>query len=260
MSDALFKIEDRLVLKNPSPQTALDIFKGTWISQLPGHYANLEAGKTPLFDDPRVPDSEKFLGPIHNKRVLDLGPLEGGQAYVLEKMGARSIVSVEANSILYLKCLVVKEILGMTRTKFLCGDVVEYLKNTEDRFDMCVASGILYHMSDPVELLYLLSLKIDQLLIWTHYFDEMFTYRNKLPSFKPPLIVHLHDNAYNYHRQEYGVGFETNVYCGGTYNYSNWMSRDGILIALTAFGYKEINIIQDGDSVNGPFVLLTASK
>jgi hypothetical protein len=259
MSDTLFKIEDRLVLKNPSPQTALDIFKETWISQMPEDFSKYEAGKIPLFSDTRVPDSEKFLGPIKGKRVLDLGPLEGGQAYVLEKLGARSVVSVEANSILYLKCLIVKEILGMSKTKFLCGDVLEYLKNTEDQFDMCVASGILYHMADPIELLWLLSQKINQLLIWSHYYDEIDTSRNKISNFGIS-VKYKNNLSYNYHRQEYGVAFTTNVYCGGTQQFSNWMTKEGIMSALKDFGYIDINLLSDGDSVSGPCLLLTASK
>jgi protein-L-isoaspartate O-methyltransferase len=255
-----FKIEDRIVLKDPSPQTALDIFKGTWISKLPGDFSRFEAGTTPLFEDSRIPRSEEFLGPVAGMDVLDLGPLEGGQAYVLQKLGARSVVSVEANSILYLKCLVAKEVLGMDRVKFLCGDVVAYLKNSTTPFDMCVASGILYHMDDPVELLWLLSQRSRKLMIWTHHFDEVDTARNKINSFRPATTHDFQGVSYSYHRQEYGVGFTTNVYCGGTQTHSHWMTRAGIETALRNFGYTNINVLDDADSMNGPFLLLTASK
>jgi len=255
-----FKIEDRLILKNPTPQTALDIFKGSWLSSFPGEYSQYTAGHIPLFDDSRIPESTKFLGPIEGKNFLDLGPLEGGQAYVLEKMGAKSIVSVEANSILYLKCLVAKEILGMQRVRFLCGDVIEFLKTTSEHFDVCIASGILYHMTDPVELLWLLSQKIEKLMIWTHYFSEVEESRNKLSSFKKMTNHEFRGVSYNYYRQEYGVAFETNVYCGGTAMHSNWMSKEGILTALQECGYIQVNVVQDGDSVNGPFMLITAIK
>jgi protein-L-isoaspartate O-methyltransferase len=256
----IFKTDERIVLKDPSPQTALDIFKGTWISRLPGEFSKFAAGTTPLFEDERIPRAEKFLGPVAGMNVLDLGPLEGGQAYVLEKMGARSVVSVEANSILYLKCLVAKEILGMNRVQFLCGDIVKYLKSTSATFDMCVASGILYHMADPAELLWLLSQHTDKILLWTHYFDEAAVERNKLTSFKKVSKHEFRGISYNYHRQEYGTGFKTNVYCGGAVTHSSWMTRDGIETALRTFGYTDINVLDDGDSINGPFLLLTASK
>lgn len=252
----IFNIEDRLVLKRPSVQTALDIFKGTWISKIPGPY---ESGTTPLFDDPRIPDCIPHVGSIKGKTVLDLGPLEGGQAYVLQNMGAKSVISIEANAILYLKCLVAKEALHLDKVSFLCGDVVEYLKGPTAQFDLCVASGILYHMQDPVELLHLLANKTNKLIIWTHYFDAVNIGRNKLPSFKGISIKHHDGIDYNYYRQEYGDGFTTNVYCGGTAQYSNWMTKDAITLALMQFGYI-LNIVQDGDSINGPFMLLTAVK
>ena len=74
-------------------------------------------------------------------------------------------------------------------------------------------------------------------------------------------IKHKFKNAsYNYYRQEYGIGLETSVYCGGTSPHSYWMSRQGILTALRACGYKQIDIIEDADSPNGPYLLLTAMK
>ncbi len=259
MSEFIFKIENRLILQKPTPQTSLDIFKGTWISKFPDELSNYIAGELPLFEDTRIPDSTRSLGPVTGKRVLDLGPLEGGIAYVLEKMGAESIIAVEANAILYLKCLISKELLNMRRVRFLCGDVMQYLQDTTDQFDMCVASGILYHMEDPVELLWLLSKQINQLVIWTHYYDEADVTRNKIYSFKSVVTKKSHNITYNYHQQEYGDGFETNVYCGGTARFSNWVTKWDILTALNKFDYQN-NIIYDGDSVNGPFLLLTASK
>ena len=135
----IFHIADLMVLKNPTPQTAIDIFKGTWLSKFPGKFETYEAGSMPLFDDQRIPQATKYLGSIEGLNVLDLGPLEGGIAYTLEKMGAKSVISVEANPIYFLKCLIFKEILGMTRSRFLCGDAVEYLKNADcPNFDMIV--------------------------------------------------------------------------------------------------------------------------
>ena len=66
--------------------------------------------------------------------------------------------------------------------------------------------------------------------------------------------------SYNYYRQEYGIGFESNTFCGGTASHSNWMSKEGILTALQECGYSQINVLQDGDSINGPYMLITAAK
>jgi hypothetical protein len=255
---AVFDVGNRITLECPSPQTALDIFKGNWISQLPGDFSKFVAGTIPLFDDPRIQAGTKHLGSVEGLNVLDLGPLEGGQPYLLQQMGAKSVVSVEANTILYLKCLVAKEVLGMDRVKFLCGDAVEYLKTATTQFDMCVASGILYHMADPVELLWLLSQRTEKLLIWTHYFDEVDTSRNKIRNFRLSKRD-FRGVSYRYHQQKYGVGFFANTYCGGTARYSSWMTKDGILTALREFGYSDIDVISESDTVSGPCLLLTAA-
>jgi hypothetical protein len=148
----------------------------------------------------------------------------------------------------------------MQRVKFLCGDVIEYLKNTAEHFDICIASGILYHMVDPIELLRLVSEKADKVMIWTHYYDENNAARNKIGSFNGTATKDFRGTSYTYHRQEYGIGFEAKIYCGGTARHSSWMSKEGILSALKACGYLSIDLIDDGDSVNGPFLLIAALK
>ena len=77
------------------------------------------------------------------RTVLELGPLEAGHSYLLERLGAAEIVGIEANTRAYLRCLVVKEILGLGRARFLCGEFVSYLRTSDRRFDLAVASGVL---------------------------------------------------------------------------------------------------------------------
>jgi hypothetical protein len=42
---------------------------------------------------------------------------------------------------------------------FSSGDFVSYLKTAEASFDICLASGVLYHTINPAELIYLISRK-----------------------------------------------------------------------------------------------------
>jgi|KBSMisStandDraft_5_1062788.scaffolds.fasta_scaffold526916_2 hypothetical protein len=257
--EAGFVIQNRLVHEFPSRTTALDIFKGIWISKFPGDLASYEGGPAPLFEDTRIPQSEPHLGTFAGKRVLDLGPLEGGQAYVAERAGAEHVTAVETNALNYLKCLVAKEVLGMKKVSFLCGDVVEFLRHTTDPFDICVCCGILYHMVDPVELIGLVGAKIDKVLIWTHYYDPVDTARNKVTHTVRSTKA-VDGVEYTYHRQEYGAGFSTNVYCGGLENYSSWMSKEDILKCLQQSGFGSATVLGDGDSISGPYVLIAASK
>ena len=92
---------------------------------------------------------------------------------MLDRAGAAQVVAIEANARAFLKCLIVKELVGLPRVEFLCGDSVAYLRDTNRRFDVCVASGILYHMQDPAELIALLADRCrEQLYLWTHYYDR----------------------------------------------------------------------------------------
>ncbi|MBC8104440.1 MAG: class I SAM-dependent methyltransferase, partial [Cytophagales bacterium] len=131
----------------PGDQTALDIFKEEWSSRFPEERADIRSGgESPLFDDPRVAWAIEQIGGISGKTVLELGPLEGGHTYQFDRAGAASIVAVEANTRGYLKCLIAKEVLGMPSAHFLCGDFVEYLRVNQMHYDLCFASGVLYHM------------------------------------------------------------------------------------------------------------------
>src|SRR5512136_1168112 len=156
----------------PSPQAALDIFRGDWASALPPPLESCRAGSMPLFSDPRISWAAEQLGGVEGRRVLELGPLEGGHSYLLERLGASSIVAVEGNARAYLKCLTIKELLGLHKVRFLFGDFVEYLRASPGGFDLGVASGVLYHVENPVELIALLGRACEQLFIWTHYYDR----------------------------------------------------------------------------------------
>ena len=81
----------------------------------------------------------------------------------------------------YLKCLIVKEILGLQRSRFLLGDFVSYLKESKESFDI---SGVLYHTRNPAELIHLCSKKTDKVIIWTHYYDKEVIENNPILSKK----------------------------------------------------------------------------
>ena len=164
-------ILDQYVRAAPSEANAVDIFKGEWWSALPGRLAGIPAGNLPLFDDKRVHWAIEALGGVAGKSVLELGPMEAGHTWMLEQAGAASVVSIEANSRCFMKCLIVKEVVGLTRSRFLHGDFEEYLRATSERFDAVVASGVLYHMRNPVELLRNIARVTDRVFIWSHYYS-----------------------------------------------------------------------------------------
>ena len=177
---------------------------------------------------------------------------------MMERYGAASIVAVEANARAYLKCLVIKELLDLKRTTFLCGDFIKFLSQNPPQFDICVASGVLYHMKNPVELLELISKVSDRVLIWTHYFD---------PNLLEDARFTAHTEAehagfkHTLHKHEYQAALGWSGFCGGSAPYCNWLSREDILQCLRYLGFNDIQIgFDDADHPNGPAFAIAATK
>jgi hypothetical protein len=240
--EAIVEILDQYVSAAPSPQSALDIFKGEWGSKLPPEAGPLEAGQWTVFEDQRVRWGLERLGGVASKEVLELGPHEGGHSYMLQHAKAASVVAVEANTRAYLKCLIVKEVLGLDRVHFLCGDFVEYLRLGPRKFDVCFASGVLYHMTDPIELIGLLSRTADRLYLWTHYFDRQQMTPDLARRFAEGQQAEREGFAHTLYRQQYGDSLTWQGFCGGAKRFSNWMSKDDILGALRHFGYTQLEV------------------
>ena len=168
----------------PSPANAVDVFADGWASNLPEiNGVALKAGSAKLFDDERIRWANEGVGGFHGMKVLELGPLEGGHSYMLQEMGADSILAIEANSRQFLKCLIVKELYRLDKCEFLLGDFVKYMESAPEKFDFCLASGVLYHMEKPIELISLISRITDRTLIWTQYYDHAKVQKN-MPFYK----------------------------------------------------------------------------
>jgi SAM-dependent methyltransferase len=249
------EILDQYVTSAPTHQNALDLFQGEWSSQLPPEEGPLKAGQIPLFEDQRIVWAESQLGGFDGCRILELGPLEGGHTYMLEKMGADSILSIEANARAFLKCLIVKEILNLTRSRFLLGDFLEYLRGTKESFDVCLASGVLYHMRDPVELLHLISRVSNKIILWTHYYDPEVIQRDPRLSekFSKPVRSRYKEFSSAFYKYAYKDALKWAGFCGGSAAFSSWMSREDILCCLKHLGYSDLRIGFDHPNhPNGP--------
>jgi hypothetical protein len=255
-------ILDAYVQVAPSGENAIRIFAGEWSSRLPPPYGET-TGKADLFEDARITWLAEVLRGFNGLRVLELGPLEAAHTTMLERGGADSILAIESNIHAYLKCLIVKELLGLQRSSFLLGDFVSYLRENSDNFDLCVASGILYHMQEPTEVLSLIGQTADLLLLWTHYFNEELIASQ-------PAVAEKFSSAHNcvfgdfqyvQHKYEYGAALQWQGFCGGAKPFSYWLSRDDILTVLRLVGYSEVIVNFDHPNhPNGPAFAVIASK
>ena len=249
----------------PSPQTIVDLFGDSWKSRLPGETSS---GKSDMFADGRPAWlASKLAGGLHFKSVLELGPFEGYQTYLLDRLGAREIVSVEANTVNFLKCLCLKELYGL-KAQFMLGDVIGYMSACARRFDAVFASGVLYHMQDPVRFIELAARLAPSFYIWTHIFDERVLRltngqeRHFVPEHDQQLtiagrVVVLHARSYLIAAYRESI---PRYWEGRQGDLTYWLSKPDLLWLLRQAGLDEIDL-HDESEVNGlPCISLLARR
>ena len=249
----------------PCPQASVDLFAKEWASRLPPSLEGVSAGQVPLFEDERMSWAIEALGGVSGMSVLELGPLEGGHTFMLERAGAESVVAVESNGRAYLKCLVVKELLALERARFLLGDAIGYLRGEGEAFDLCVANGILYHMPNPVALVGAISRRAQRLIMWTHYYDSRVARANRRMRRKMSqshTATASHDGfQHTLHEHRYGLSLRSAGFCGGTQRTSNWLSREDLMRCLDHYGWTDVQTaFERRDHPNGPSLALVARQ
>lgn len=90
---------------------------------------------------------------IGRSSVVDLGCLEGGFSIALALRGAGHVVGIEARQRSVDPCNLVRDLLGLTNVEFRCADLHDELVRWPAGFDAVLATGILYHLSDPARSL-----------------------------------------------------------------------------------------------------------
>jgi SAM-dependent methyltransferase len=240
--------------ETPTPATAFTIFQNEWSSAVPG----FEAGKSTLFEDDRVRWLESQFGSLQGKRVLELGPLEGGHTTMMERAGAE-IVSIEANQRSFLKCLVVKNALHL-KTEFLYGDFCRYLESAPPRsFDLVLASGVLYHMKEPLKLLHEVARVGNAFGVWTHYYDAAII--GATPRFDPHPQFHMLDGkTVEVYQQNYLFAVTAKGFCGGSAPTSYWLTREGMLDYAKSLGFEVRVGAEDVNHPAGPCILFFAKR
>jgi len=241
----------------------IDIFAGEWASKFPAEY-KLNAGINPLFADTRIHWMLGELNGVAGMKVVELGPLEGAHSYLLDRAGAASVLAIESNQRAFLKCLIVKELLGMRSVEFVMGDFRQYFDRTPKPFDLCVASGVLYHMREPVVLLAQIAAQCDRLFLWTHYYDKQLIERdsNLKPRFKAAEVTRTTSGfTYKLYRYDYQESVKLAGFCGGNAEFAYWLTRDDLLGALKHLGFTKILVHDEQrEHPHGPCLNLLATK
>ena len=245
--------------RSPAHQNAVDILQGKWACNLAQICPGLVSGEINLYKDdnrPRLAGNSlgNGEGRFDGMAVLELGPLEGAHTYQIERLGAKSILAIEANVEAFLKCLIVKEIAGLQKAKFLLGDFVEYLSDAPDKFDMVFCSGVLYHMVDPINLIRLINMVTDKVFVWTHYYEP------GVGEHRVPRKVNRFGLSLTYYELEYR-GMNDGKFWGGNKPVAAWLEKEAITHAFQHFGYSKIDIVEESPKhPNGPAFSLAVSR
>ena len=129
-----------------------------------------------------------------------------------------------------------------------------------------LASGVVYHQKNPVELLSLLAGRARHLFIWTHYYDAQFVAARQDIGryFEPqPLPNEVAGFAHHLYRKRYAEALEWKGFCGGGDIDTSWLTKADLLGALQNFGFEIVETWderKDGQPTNpnGPSILIAA--
>jgi len=249
--------ESKFEQRAPAHTNAIDIFSGHWATDLSKLNTQWQGGTADLANDSRPVLAARTLGKadrVDGMTILELGPLEGLHTHRFEQLGAARILAIESNVEAYLKCLVMKEALGMKRAEFLLGDFNLYLQGGTQRFDMVFACGVLYHMEDPLALIRGIARTTDRCFVWTHYFDEGRT------APRAAVAASLDGLNSTYYRAQYQDRAQPGFW-GGNKPSASWMKRDDILAAFRHFGLNDIEVVaEDPNALHGPTITFAARR
>ena len=253
--------DDAYERRAPTAQNAVDAMGGTWVAQFPGEL-QLQAGSIALHSDARISWLIDQIGGVAGLDILELGPLEASHTAMLLEAQAKSVLAIEANRVAYLKCLVVKEIRKLDRASFLLGDLNQFLNQDERSWPLIVASGVLYHMERPLELLESLAKKTDRLFLWTHVVDDAHMPANdpRWAAITERVPRKWHDKDIVHYLRPYGSVSDPK-FCGGLAPTPAWLSRTDLLGALQTLGFDDIRIAHEaGDAAAGPSLSVLATR
>ena len=141
---------------------------------------------------------------------------------------------------------------------------MKWLETTDKRYDLIVASGVLYHSHDPVRLLELICERANAVFVWTHYFDEVAMPPGDLrrvPFSEKVETRECRGVTARLHERSYYKAWRDPTFCGGLQDRHFWVDREDILSLLSAFGFDVVSIGDDEPNhKNGPSFSVLAAR
>jgi SAM-dependent methyltransferase/uncharacterized protein YbaR (Trm112 family) len=187
--------------------------------------------------DPRIRRLSAELS-LQDKRVLELGCLEGGHSLALSALGPRELVAVEGRPANYVRCCVIKNLFALDTVRFRLDDVRQVTPERYGTFDVVVAMGVLYHLPDPHALLANLPRLADTVYLSTHYAND------KHPQHSPEAHLETPWGRFRGKRyNEYGLADPLS----GLEEHSFWLRQDDLLEMCRRAGFSTVKIVAQDD-------------
>ena len=183
---------------------------------------------------------------------------------MLARLGARLVTAVEANPRAFLRLLCVKELYSLSAVSPLLGDFLAMLRTTEaGAYDITLASGVLYHMTEPLVLLDLIARSANRLCLWTHVYDPVLApTREDAGLFDAAMPVTFGDFSCEGALRRYPEdALAWRGFSGGAEPHAIWLSREGILRFLAERGFRDTAIEFDHlNHPNGPALAIYTKR
>ena len=159
-------VNDKYEIQAPRPENLVALFEDQWVSALPG----LASGDVGCSADDRISGRWTSPGESTASRCSSWAP-RGRALLHAPARGRRARDRDRGEHPLLRKCLLVKQLFDLDRVEFELGNFVPWVQETDETFDLVVAAGVLYHLSDPVPVLDAICRVTSKVYLWTHYVD-----------------------------------------------------------------------------------------
>ena len=252
-------------IKDSEPEPNVDeVIKEGWVSNVL-HMANKNY-TPPNLSYLRTQDGEdyriKYVAyslDLRDQRVLEMGPFEGRHSVLIEKMGARENIAIEAREENYAKCLRIKEKYGLSKTTYYKLNIEDMYNHRVDppfngKFDLLFCLGLFYHLPDPGRALDWFITQSDALFLGTHYVESR--------------VIHLYDSfeegvlsykGHSYKGRWYTEGGLKDALSGMSHH-SFWLYEEDLIRMLNRSGYKSVYVLGKDYQYERPHITLLAKK
>ncbi|MBG0810702.1 hypothetical protein IY145_15120 [Methylosinus sp. H3A] len=163
------EVFDSYVSSVPRLQNAVDAIGG-WSYAFPPE-CGVSAGELEAHDDARIRWAIDCFGSLEGRSALELAPGEASHSFLLESAGAR-VDAIEPSRAGFIRCLIAKEVMRLSRTRFWLGDLEGFLRETDKTYDLVVACDALRRFADPLAGVALLARRADAVFIHSQIVQE----------------------------------------------------------------------------------------